>query len=405
MSSIKAGRSPGSLIIGGTAALVRSSAGKFRAVIPRELRLALMLFVALRLGCSLYALVLSQATTLAPPCFAADPETIRHADGFDFLLTGVWQRNDACAYERIAQTSYRANDGAVAFFPLYPLLMRFAGLAFGGHLTAGGLLVSAFAYIAAMIGMWRLVRDDFGEQVAGRAVLYLSIFPTAIFLFAPYTEALFLALTVWTLLLARRGSWLAAAPLAFLAGLTRTQGVLLALPLAWEFFSQWRAGRCRPQAALVTILPLVSFTAFALYAKVVSGYTPFSAQQLWGVQNRAPWDVLRASWLYIRTKGDPVEALNLIMFGLAVGLIVSGVRRLPLTYLLYALPHLLTIVIRENGRTPLQSTSRYLLIVFPIMVVLALVLKSRRAHVAWVVVSFVLFIVLLTCYLGAAFVA
>jgi hypothetical protein len=405
MSEINLERGSSSLIARDAAWRAPSRANKLRAVIPRELRLALVLLIALRLGCSLYALALARATTLAPPCFAADPETSRHAGGLDFLLTGVWQRNDACAYERIAQTGYRANDGAVAFFPLYPLLMRVASLVFGGHLTAGGLLVSAFASVAAMIGMWRLVRDDFGERIAGRAILYLSIFPTAIFLFAPYTEALFLALIVWTLLLARRGSWLAAAPLAFLAGLTRTQGILLVLPLAWEFFSQWRAGRCRLRAALVPMLPLVSFTAFVLYARVVSGFTPFSAQQLWGVQNRAPWDVLRASWQYIRTKGDPVEALNLIAFGLAVGLIVIGVRRLPPLYLLYAVPHLLTIAIRENGRTPLQSTSRYLLVIFPIMVVLALVLKSRRAHLAWVVVSLALFIVLLTCYLGAAFVA
>ena len=75
----------------------------------------------------------------------------------------------------------------MAFYPLYPLLMRAASLPLADNLTLGGLAVSGAAYIAAMTGLYRLVRDDFDDPVARRAILYLSIFPIAFFLFAPFT--------------------------------------------------------------------------------------------------------------------------------------------------------------------------------------------------------------------------
>jgi hypothetical protein len=63
-----------------------------------------------------------------------------------------------------------------------------------------------------------LIARDFEPVVARRTVLLISIFPSAFFLFAPFTEALFLALAVWCIAMARERRWLLAGALGFLAG-------------------------------------------------------------------------------------------------------------------------------------------------------------------------------------------
>ncbi len=82
------------------------------------------------------------------------------------------------------------------------------------------------------------MRLDFDRATAARAVLYLLVFPTTLFLSAVYAESLFLALTVAAFYHARRGQWWIAGALGGLAALARPHGVLLALPLAVEYLAQ-----------------------------------------------------------------------------------------------------------------------------------------------------------------------
>ena len=66
-------------------------------------------------------------------------------------------------------------------------------------------------------------------------MLYLTLFPSAFFLFAGYTEALFLALAIWCVVVARRGGWWQAGVLGLLASLTRQVGLLLIIPYLYEY--------------------------------------------------------------------------------------------------------------------------------------------------------------------------
>jgi hypothetical protein len=375
-----------------------------RRGVPKGFGEALWLFVTMRVVFSLFALMASVLFQLPAPC-TWEGGPLVNATGLSFRLLGVWQRWDACWYEKIAAVGYQPNDSAVAFFPLYPLLMRAAGAPLAGNLTLGGMIVSGVAYIAAMTGLYRLTLGDFDEQAAQRAVLYVSVFPAAFFLFAPFSEALFLALAVWALYLARRGAWGRAAMIALLAGLARTQGALLALPLAWEVVCQWRAGRRRLAGALVSLLPPCGFLLFLAYSKVFAGWTTFQAQQAWGLAARTPWAAAALSWQHIRQRGDAIEALNLALLGLFVIILIIGLRELPLSYTLYAAPQLLLIGTRQNFFSPLMATSRYVLVLFPAFVVLALLLQHRRLHYSWLILSLLLLALLLYAFLSGPFVA
>jgi hypothetical protein len=393
--------------------------------LPAGMADALALFLTLRVALGLVALYLWWKGGLPGPCHfelarngwitvppLADGETA-------FPLVGVWQRWDACWYGKIAAFGYEPREMSVNFWPLFPILTGAVARLVGGSVALGGILVSAVAYVAAMTGLYRLVARDVDPAVARRTVVLISIFPSAFFLFAPFTEALFLALAVWSIALARERRWLLAGVLGFLAGITRIQGVFLLLPIGWEALAAagltawrpWRDLRLPPVAigpfvrgSLAAAGPLLGFAAFFAYTAAVAGKTPLDTQDAWGgKQFFPPWDVAAAAWQWTLDHHDPLQFVNLGLLVLFVVLLLAGIRRLPVAYTLFALPQVLLLATRIQP-TPLTSTNRYLLVVFPAFVVLALI-PWPRVRLAWAISSTLFLAVLLQAFLSGDYVA
>lgn len=379
---------------------------------------AAVLFGALRIGLSLLGAFM--ATQGVPsPCHFEEalvgwrtmPELLR--DGPAFALAGVWERWDACWYMKIATYGYEPGERSVAFFPLVPAALWLVGALTTLPYPVAGMIVSAIAYVAAIAALLRLVGDSHGRVIARRTVLSLSVFPAAFFLFAPFTEALFLACAAWTLVFARQRRWLLAALCAALAALTRAQGLLLAVPLAWEAFVAVRQRGLRSPralrhhgAAMVAVLaPVAAFVGYGLVALSLTGETPFDAQSLWGGTDfHPPWAVVAASVGWMFERGDWMQALNLAALLGAAALLVVGARRMPVAYSLYAWPPLLLVATRIQP-TPLTSTTRYVLVLFPVFVVAALLTEHPWLRRAWLLVSVLLLGVLATMFLRGEFVA
>ena len=314
--------------------------------------------------------------------------------GFEFPLVGVWQRWDACWYSKVATYGYELGEDSVSFWPVLPGLMRVVAWPLGGNVALSGLIVSGVAYVAAVTGLYRLVKRDFDQEVAQRTVLFITIAPAALFLFAPFTEAPFLAFSVWAILAARERMWVLAALVGLLAGLTRIQGVFLVLPIAWEAWVAWRERRVvteqalpAPSSILAAAAPAIGFGSFLVATAVMTGRTPLDTQDVWGGKNfHPPWEVVDASLRWIIEHHDSLQALNLGMLLLFIVLVVAGVRRLPISYSLLAIPQVALIAIRIQP-TPLTSTARLLEVVFPAFVVIALATGGRRRSVTWTVLS------------------
>jgi hypothetical protein len=390
--------------------------------LPDGLRDAISLFVSLRLLFGLFAIYLWWAGGLPGPChfelarngWITIPPLADH--GAEFPLVGVWQRWDACWYTKIATYGYEAAENSVNFWPLFPLLTGVLGAVLGNAVTLAGLIVSGVAYVAAMTGLSRLIARDFDPTTAERVVLAISIFPTAFFFFAPFTESLFLALAVWAIVGARERMWWLTALAGVLAALTRIQGVFLVLPIGWEVIAAWRAAgrsvslpvlptlpRLVPPA-LATVAPAIGFLGFLAFSSAVAGRTPFDTQDVWGGRNfHAPWDVIAASWQWAVDRHDPLQAFNLAMLILFGVVSVVGLRRIPIAYSLYAIPQIVLLGTRIQP-TPLTSTARYLLVVFPVFVILAQV-RDRRLRLAWGIGSVLLLALLLATFLRGGFVA
>src|SRR3954471_13771136 len=78
-------------------------------------------------------------------------------EGPAFPLVGVWQRWDACWYTKIATYGYEPAELSVNFWPMFPVFTAIVAIPLAGAVALGGLIVSAVAYVAAMIGLYRLV--------------------------------------------------------------------------------------------------------------------------------------------------------------------------------------------------------------------------------------------------------
>jgi Mannosyltransferase (PIG-V) len=279
-------------------------------------------------------------------------------------------RWDAVWYLRVADGGYGESEARAAFFPLYPLLVRSVAL-------------------------------ELGERMAQPALLLLAVFPGALYFGAPYAESLFLALSVGAFYAARTGRWAAAGACAAAAAATRNSGVLLMLPLAliWWGSRERRLG----DGVWILVAPL-GLAAFALYLGLAEGDAlRFAhAHEAWYRELKLPvvgaWDALVAAWdglrqvvsnqrdvvYFSRAGGDPfrVGALNLMLFGsLIFGVVacVGVLRRLPLAYGVWVAISLLLPLSEPVRPEPLMSLPRFLAVLFPIFMWLALWCEERGA--------------------------
>src|ERR671916_691165 len=245
--------------------------------------------------------------------------------------------------------------------PLYPLLMRSFAELFGGPVTWGALsvwgpLISLAALPFALFFVYRIAEEHWDSGVARGAVLALALFPTAFFLNAAYTESLFLALSAGSLWAARvrRDLLLACA----LAGLATT--VVRAYGSAAEGAGRLLDGRLWSDPSLARV-----------------------ADHLAGAAN-----------LY-----------NLLFFLFAVVVLLAGLRDLPPDLALYAFLLVLPAALFGTPQNPLMGAPRYVLVAFPLFIVLGLLHRNRPVFVTGLVLSTTISLVFCALFVTWRFVA
>lgn len=212
-----------------------------------------------------------------------------------------WHHWDTDLFRKVAELGYFSPhyaDRTEAIFPGQPLAMRLVHLLVPDWI-ASGMVVSALAGAVACVALYRLAQQESGDEGGRRAVLYLVLFPYAVFLFAGYSEALFLAFATTAWLAARRDVWWLAGLLAAGATSTRITGVALGLGLGVEFLRRrgWRALVSRDVLALT--LPAVPVLAFFAYLRAHTGHWDAYARAEsvgWGRHTVNPWTALQTTW-------------------------------------------------------------------------------------------------------------
>jgi Gpi18-like mannosyltransferase len=96
--------------------------------------------------------------------------------GWEGLLLGVWQREDALWYQKIATVGYSTDDMTPQLFPLFPLAMRVVSEATALHPIAAGILVSEISLLVALFLLHRLLLPRYGVGAANRTLVYIALF-------------------------------------------------------------------------------------------------------------------------------------------------------------------------------------------------------------------------------------
>lgn len=303
---------------------------------------------------------------------------------------------DTASYQQIAANGYSYTPdqpSTIAFFPMYALLMRWANdLIPGPGDVKAGVIVNFFALTIGAIYVFLLVRRDFGETIAWRTLGFLLLFPSAFFFSAAYSEAIFLVGVAGSLYHARRGQWARAGLFAAFGSATKLAGVLLIVPLVVEALSQRVWTRPRPYSlAGIALAPLGAIAYFAwLHVEYGSYRTFFNAQQNWVRESFSPVFLMGIQ----RLTGDTSDAVlfypptitpisgvwilidtTLVALFLAAG-VYLWIRVLPSYGALVIAPSLLFGL---SGNP--QSLSRYLLVLFPVYILLARI-RSEAIRIA-----------------------
>jgi hypothetical protein len=341
--------------------------------VPVEIWYTLLLFVT-------YRIVLTAIGVYAHEAFR---NRIFHTFIDYFKIWAVW---DSTWYMNIAKDGYSAMPNMVGmpsytFFPLYPMLMRLPAMLIGDYYWSG-IIVSNAALLVACLYMYRLVRLESDGPTALRSIKYLFLFPTAFILSGVFTESLFLALSLMAFYYAKKRNWLFAGALGFFTALTRPYGVIIVVPLAFEYLRSagFRLDKVRADALCLLLAP-AGFSLFAAYNYTLTG-DPLAfmhAQGAWGSQFYIPVQQLFGRLLDAR----PEVLFNACFSLIALALLVISYKKVDLSYLIYGA---FLILIPLCSSASAWSMSRYIVIAFPLFIIFAKLGKDRRFDVTATVI-------------------
>lgn len=339
-----------------------------------ELRYILSLFFASRIALTLVGLI---AYTFTETGYGKQFSWSKYT-WLD--LWGVW---DSYWYMDIAQNGY-STVGSIEsspdqtnfpFFPLYPLLMRFFGSITGGEYFIAGLFISNVCLLLACYLLYKLIEAEKNARIARRSVKYLFLFPVSFIFSGVFTESLYLLLTLLCFYLARRRQWWLAGLCGALLSATRTLGVLIALPLCFEYLHsiRFKPRNIRFNGLFLLLVPL-GLLAFSTYSYRMTGdFLYFKTNQAaWGREILNPIVVL---WNGLQQGLSEESAKKLLetSFGAATLLmLILGYKKIGFSYWLLGM---YSIVIPLAAG--IDSIPRYTLPIFPLFIILAHIGRNK----------------------------
>ena len=246
---------------------------------------------------------------------------------------------DGAWYEKVVTQGYDyGNDGkwhSVAFFPIFPLLIRgvmYLGLPF----EVAGVLVNNLAFLGALLLVYRWVEEHHDINAARWATAVLAWCPLSLYGTVIYTEGLFLLVSTAALRSFEKGQYAWAAFWGAMTTATRVTGAAIApafLLVAWR--------EKRPAIAYATAFATgVGLLAYMVYCGIRFGdpVAFVTVQRAWST---SPGGINWQGWLGLFTQmlTSRFEAVNsltkLLMFfggGYLLWYLRTKLSRVAVTY-------------------------------------------------------------------------
>ena len=295
-------------------------------------------------------------------------------------MWGVW---DSFWYLDIIQNGYSTasripelpGQTNFAFFPLYPLLVKGLGSLMGDRYFIAGLLISNICLLLSAYVLYRLVALERSPRFARRTVKYLFLFPVSFILSGLFTESLYLLLSLLCFYLARQQRWWLAGLCGGALSATRTLGVLIALPLSFDYLRSRRFNfkAIRWNVLFLALVPL-GLIAFSIYSYRETGdFFFFKTNQAdWGREVVNP--VLSFWRAIVKTisEGSAKTLVEIVFCTAALGVLIRFYRALDFSYWLFGMYSILIPL-----SAGIASMPRFTIPIFPLYIGLAILGQNK----------------------------
>jgi Gpi18-like mannosyltransferase len=328
-------------------------------------------------------------------------------EGHKCTVRGVpsYYRWDSFWYTGIARNGYTTfsedNNSSAAFWPLYPLSVRFTHLIVPINWNHLAFYLSILYSFLATLTIYKLVKLDYSEKESFNFILLWLFFPAAYFLIAVYPESLFVLLAALSLYFARTKKWLLSGFFATLLALTKPYGILILPTLYLEYLAQnswnwkifWKKINWTP-----LLLPLVAVASFMVfnYLKFRNALAFLLTEKSWG---RSYGNFFASLFSEARDNLFPLNhiftgdhfpyLIYLASFIFSLWAFYMSWKKVRKTYLVF--PILVLLAAISSGT--LTSWGRYMFLAFPILIGPAIYLSRKKyLNIAYLSASLILLI-------------
>ncbi len=315
------------------------------------------------------------------------------------FLFAVWGYGwDGMHYLKIAQQGY--HFPLQAFFPLYPLLIKFFNivlpLTLSYRINVFLVLVVIFLFYFNICSIHKY-----------KAIIGFLAFPTAFFLQANYTETLYILISCGVIyFLSKQKYWLASL-LGILLTATKISGVAICVVILISYLLQYKLTlKSFMIAAFYSVIPLFGVGLYFIYLQNAFGSFEifFKSQSEW---QRSLQYINASGYFYPIYKavvaGDVSfyrRLMEVFAFMFSVFMLWKSWKRINLTLWVFCLIHFLIFI--STGS--FLSLNRLVLLMFPLILFIPNVLKSKWVFNFYVVISVIFQLITIYLFFNNVFV-
>lgn len=340
-----------------------------------------------------------------------------HARGWflsKYFLLDIFSRWDARHYLSIARDGYRFTGSLgetmdnIAFFPLYPYLIKgLAWLAYGwtgrkvpdSLILLVGIILSNLLFLGGVYLLYRLAVEHLrlGENTTRRALVLLFVFPVNFIFSSFYTESLFFFLSLVGFWAAFQRRWMWVGVIAGLLTLTRPPGILAAAAFFLLYLQQreWKLSAVRADLLWLGLSPVLLAAHFYNMFRLTGNFlAPIIAQNAWG---RSRYGFFASLRLQLEAPFLDVYKLDALF---ALIFLIGGI------YILWKWPnkalgvYVILMVAFPIGTGMLISAQRFMLVVFPVFLLLGEKIKNPFAYQLVQALCFALQVIYFTAWVN-----